>query len=225
MEIRTITIVSSKAQKRKDIETAATTLGELKNDLNEAGIDYDGMTFYEGLTKTELKTDSSLLPKDVERGGKITNHLVVMLTEPQKKVKNGTMNRMEAYAYIKKHNLQAAVQSQFGDNFTRCKTPDLVSFCEKHGKNSAKGASPAKVSNRKATPVATKPVNKKPTKPVPEDHTQELACKCDGKIICHECLVKLLVAKGIISSAEAYGESADTHYTDAEIQEMFRGIK
>ena len=58
MEARKITVVQTKNQKKSVIMSAATTLGELKADLRSNGIDYDGMTFFEGTSKTELKTDA-----------------------------------------------------------------------------------------------------------------------------------------------------------------------
>ena len=48
MEARKITIVSTKTQKKSVIMSGAETLGELKNDLRNAGIDFEDMTFYEG---------------------------------------------------------------------------------------------------------------------------------------------------------------------------------
>ena len=55
MEARRITVVSTKNQTKKVIMSSAETLAELKADLRQNGIDYSGMTFYEGLSKTELK--------------------------------------------------------------------------------------------------------------------------------------------------------------------------
>ena len=97
METRKITVVSTREQKRSTIMSAATTLGELKADLNNAGINYSDMTFYEGLTKTELVNDESLLPTNVPYKGQITNELVFMLTNMNKKIKSGAMTRAEAY--------------------------------------------------------------------------------------------------------------------------------
>lgn len=90
MEVRNVIIVSNAANRRYTLETAAETLGQLKADMREAHIDYDGMTFMEGLTKTELLNDSSLLPRDVVRGEGTTNELVFLLTVANKKIKSGT---------------------------------------------------------------------------------------------------------------------------------------
>lgn len=136
MEARKITVVSTKTQKKGVIMSGAETLGELKKDFREAGIDYEGMTFYEGTSKTELKTDESVLPKDVPYTNrttgetKNTNELVFMLTNTNKKIKSGAMTRTEAYDAIKAKGLQAECQKRFGRNFTMCKTSDLVSLIE-----------------------------------------------------------------------------------------------
>lgn len=136
MEARKITVVSTKTQKKSVITSGAETLGELKKDFREAGIDYEDMTFYEGTSKTELKTDESVLPKDVPYTNrttgetKNTNELVFMLTNTNKKIKSGAMTRTEAYDAIKAKGLQAECQKRFGRNFTMCKTSDLVSLIE-----------------------------------------------------------------------------------------------
>lgn len=136
MEARKITVVSTKTQKKSVIMSGAETLGELKKDFREAGIDYEGMTFYEGTSKTELKTDESVLPKDVPYTNrttgetKNTNELVFMLTNTNKKIKSGAMTRAEVYDAIKAKGLQAECQKRFGRNFTMCKTSDLVSLIE-----------------------------------------------------------------------------------------------
>jgi len=62
MEKREIIVANTKTQKRTKIESAATTLGELKADMRSAGIEYDGMTFTEGISKTQLVEDNSQLP-------------------------------------------------------------------------------------------------------------------------------------------------------------------
>lgn len=136
MKARKITVVSTKTQKKSVIMSGAETLGELKKDFREAGIDYGGMTFYEGTSKTELKTDESVLPKDVPYTNrttgetKNTNELVFMLTNTNKKIKSGAMTRTGAYDAIRAKGLQAECQKRFGRNFTMCKTSDLVSLIE-----------------------------------------------------------------------------------------------
>lgn len=131
METRKIVIVSTKTQKKSVIMSAATTLAELKTDLEQNDIDYEGMTFYEGISKVELKDDNSLLPHDVPHKGKTTNELVFMLTNTNKKIKSGAcMTRSEIYAAIKNGNLQKECIKRFGKNFTMCKTDDLLTLID-----------------------------------------------------------------------------------------------
>ena len=129
MEARKITIVSTRNQKKSVIMSAATTLAELKADLRQNGIDYTGMTFYEGTSKVELKDDASVLPHDVPYKGQTTNELVFMLTNTNKKIKSGAdMSRADAYAAIKANGLQEECVKRFGKNFTMCKTADLITL-------------------------------------------------------------------------------------------------
>lgn len=124
MENRIITIVSTANSSKVEIETNATTLGELKNALRSAGVDYEGMTFYEGLTKTELIDDASVLPHDVIRNGEPTNNLVFMLTNTNKKIRSGA-DRTELYQIIKNNGLSEVCKQKFGKNFTLCTTSEL----------------------------------------------------------------------------------------------------
>ena len=89
MQERKITVVSTRNQKKSVIMSAATTLAELKADLRQNGIDYEGMTFYVGTSKVELKDDNSVLPHDVPYKGQTTNELVFMLTNTNKKIRSG----------------------------------------------------------------------------------------------------------------------------------------
>ena len=132
METRKITIVSTRNQSKKVIMSSATTLAELKSDLRQNDIDYDGMSFFEGTSKVELKNDESVLPHDVPWKGTVTNELVFMLTNTNKKIKSGAMSRMEVYAEIKKMGLQDACLKKFGKNFTKCKTVELIALVEEN---------------------------------------------------------------------------------------------
>ena len=158
MEARKITVVQTKNQKKSVIMSAATTLAELKSDLRANGIDYDGMTFFEGTSKVELKNDASVLPHDVPYKGTVTNELVFMLTNTNKKIRSGaTMSRAEAYSAIKSMGLQDACVKKFGKNFTMCKTADLIVLVQS---NSASKPTPvvpkaeAKKGEKVETPVA-----------------------------------------------------------------------
>jgi len=148
MEARNITIVSTRDQSKHVINTDATTLRELKAALSASGVDYDGMTFYEGLSHTELLTDDSVLPHDVPYKGEITNELVFMLTNPNKKIKSGA-NLSEArkalYDAIEELGLKDACVTTYGRNFTQCKNSELMSLVENAQEKLAEGNSKSNV--------------------------------------------------------------------------------
>ena len=126
METRKITVISNKGQYKKVMNSAASTLGELKADMAAVGIDYDGMSFLEGLTRTELIDDASQLPTNVNYRGTVTNDLVFYLTATNKKIKSG-MTRQEAYARLdERPELKDVVKDTFGRNFTQVSTDNLV---------------------------------------------------------------------------------------------------
>lgn len=127
MEFRKVTIIDNKTQSQKVIQaSAATTLGELKREMREAGIEYEGMTFFEGHLRAELKDDASILPTNIPYKGQVVNDLIFLLTAPEKKIKSGAMSRAEAYNAIKARGLQDECVKRFGKNFTMCKTQDLI---------------------------------------------------------------------------------------------------
>lgn len=129
MEARTITVYSTKTNVKTTIMSTAETLGELKNELRANGVDFADMTFFEGVSRTELVDDNSALPKDIMYKGTRTNNLAFMLTNSNKKIKSGALedtSRANVYAYIKEYELQEMVKSSLGKNYTQCKTEDLV---------------------------------------------------------------------------------------------------
>lgn len=134
---REILIANTKTQKRSKVTTSVTTLGELKADLRAAGIDYLGMTFTEGISKTQLLDDATQLPQNVMYKGQPTNNLVILLTNTKKNIASGAMSRKEVYQTIKDNNLQEAVKEEFGRNFTQVPTSDLLVFIAQNGVSEA----------------------------------------------------------------------------------------
>lgn len=133
MEARNITIVTTQNQNKYVVNTDATTLRELKSALAAHDISYDGMTFYEGLSHTELLTDDSVLPHDVPYKGNITNELVFMLTTPNKKIKSGAVlpeTRQALYDTLEEMGLKEEVANRYGKNFTQCKNSELMAVIE-----------------------------------------------------------------------------------------------
>lgn len=131
MEARTITVYSTKTNVKTTIMSTAETLGELKTELRANGVDYADMTFFEGVSRTELVDDNSALPKDIMYKGTRTNNLAFMLTNSNKKIKSGALedtSRANVYTCIKEYGLQERVKEVLGKNYTQCKTEDLLTI-------------------------------------------------------------------------------------------------
>lgn len=166
MEFRKVTIINNKTQSQKVIQaSSATTLGELKREMREAGIEFEGMTFFEGHLRAELKDDASILPTNIPYKGQVVNDLTFLLTAPEKKIKSGAMSRSEAYNAIKARGLQDECVKRFGKNFTMCKTQDLIDLL------SEGSSKPAPVKEKKEVVVeekATKDVEISKESSIPE---------------------------------------------------------
>lgn len=220
METRKITIVATREQKKYVIDSAAATLGELKADLDNVGINYDDMTFMEGLTRTEILRDDSILPHDVERVNRetgetyVTNELVFMLTNTAKKISSGVVcaDRKSCYSYIKEHGMQDAIQRTFGKNFTQVKTEDLILFIKNL-------VAPAQVT----APEHTECVDLKARKAIKmlcealfeydEYAFDEVSSEINGMFAEQHCLC---------TSKE---DKCNSPYSDDEINSMFAGLK
>lgn len=217
MEARKITVVSTRNQKKSVIMSAATTLAELKDDLRQNGIDYDGMTFYEGTSKTELKTDLSVLPHDVPYKGTTTNELVFMLTNTNKKIRSGAggaIKRKEVYDKITELGLQDECKRKFGRNFTQCATADLISLVEKAGKKAApapapEAENPAECVDTKARAAISRLAEMLyDNGSIEYDEKDEILDILGGKV-------------EVDSPSEDYKPSSASPYSDDEIDRMF----
>lgn len=231
MEARKITVVQTKNQKKSVIMSAATTLAELKSDLRANGIDYDGMTFFEGTSKVELKNDASVLPHDVPYKGIVTNELVFMLTNTNKKIRSGAMSRTEAYNAIKCMGLQSACVKKFGKNFTICKTADLIALVQDSGalkpapkaeakaetKNEERVEVPASNGGEYVDIVARAAINK--LVEILEDNGTIEDCE-------KEEVLGILGGEVTVSAAssEKYKPKSASPYSDDEIDDMFAGM-
>mgnify|MGYP007038179205 CR=1 FL=1 len=132
---RQITIANTRTQKRDRFESEATTLGELKRELDARGIDYTDMSFTEGISKTMLVSDSSVLPSNLEFKGQITNDLVILLTNTEKKIASGVISfasRSDVYDYIKTNKLQEGIHNAFGKPYSSVSTDDLKSWINRN---------------------------------------------------------------------------------------------
>lgn len=227
MEARNITVVNTRTQTRIDFTSTAETLGELKKDFTANGIDYADMAFYEGISKATFEDDAAILPTNLPWKGKRTNDLSFMLTEKRNKIKNGAVStRTEAYNYVKENNLQKEVEAKYGDNFTRCKTAQLVEFCNNHAQPKAAPAKKAPKTAKKVVKVEKKVVAKKAAEAVvckAKKAVKEVVASCGDK------LANLLVAKGYISAKEAQTGKPDAmtsaNLSKKDIDEMFKNVR
>nr|DAG93584.1 MAG TPA: hypothetical protein [Crassvirales sp.] len=224
MEFRKVTIINNKTQSQKVIQaSAATTLGELKREMREAGIEYEGMTFFEGHLRAELKDDASILPTNIPYKGQVVNDLTFLLTAPEKKIKSGAMSRAEAYNAIKARGLQDECVKRFGKNFTMCKTQDLIDLL-------GEGGAPAK--EEKKGVVKEKPAKKEVAKePVKEEKVVEAAASSEGNVAgALEILLEDLYGSDVIEEGtydramavlKGTTYSAPEKMSKAEINKMF----
>lgn len=82
-------IVDSRTQTVFDLESNATTLGELKQELIDRGYNLNNCIFQEGKTKTEFKSDDALLPTNVSYRGTVTNDLIFRISVSKGKIDSG----------------------------------------------------------------------------------------------------------------------------------------
>lgn len=218
METRKIAIANNKTQRRYTIETNAETLGQLKTQMLAQGIDFEGMTFMEGLSKTQLLTDDSLLPTNVMFHGQPTNNLVMLLTNPNKQIASGAISRKEAYEAIKVNNLQEAVKQEFGRNFTQVPTADLEEFLESQ-------ASPA--------PVCPEVLPQEEEKPsLPDVKTAPHAATVEWFYTGIKSMVKdnllyiddVIVLANLLTDLAMYLNETRPEVTDSDIDDMMRSL-
>ena len=234
MEKRKITVIPTKTHKTQVIESAATTLAELKADLTKAGIDYTDCTFFEGLTKIELKNDATILPHDVPYKGTTTNNLVFMITNASKKIRSGAgLDRKAIIEEIKAKNLTEVVKKTYGKNYTNCKTEALQEILNKEVTSTAADAS---------TPTAKAAPVKKEVPNMPVTKTLDLSnyvTKAELREVI-ESLLKEMEKEGVdyvedvdidniaiigkVSSSNSKEEKSDSPYSSDELDDMFKGM-
>lgn len=185
--MRKITVLVESTQSKHVLQSNATTLGELKNELRDKNISFNSDdVFKEGMSKTVLTTDESILPSNIPWRGEVTNDLIFMITAPQKKIKSGAMTRAEVYAEVKRLKLQDTISKKMGKNFTQCSTATLLTFIDEASKNSCKAKTPAPVAKDK----------KVKSNPTPEVVESVTFCALKE-------LIAMMVNEGVLSEANA----------------------
>ena len=215
---REILIANTKTQKRSKVTTSATTLGELQADLRAAGIDYNGMTFTEGISKTQLLDDATQLPQNVMYKGQPTNNLVILLTNTKKNITSGIMSRKEVYQAIKDNNLQDAVKEEFGRNFTQVPTSDLLVFLAQDGNAEVTETLDDKPTDTENNDIIASEVEEKET---PDTEDEDLPnyvddiitdTRVDSTVNSLYVHIAMLVDNEVLSVADLEELSADIEY-------------
>ena len=224
METRKITIISTKNHSTKVINSAATTLGELKTDLDNAGIGYTDCTFFEGLTKTELKNNDAILPHDVPYKGTITNNLVFMITNASKKIKSGA-DRKSIIAEIKAKNLTEVVKNTYGKNYTNCKTEDLEKILSMNNTSTPKEA-PAKKEVPNNPAMKTTDLSNYVTKAELRKVIESLLKEMENAEVDYveDVDIDNISIIGDISSNNSEEEKSDSPYSSNELDDMFKDM-
>ena len=226
MEKRKITVIPTKTHKTQVIESAATTLAELKADLTKAGIDYTDCTFFEGLTKIELKNDAAILPHDVPYKGTTTNNLVFMITNASKKIRSGAkLDRKAIIEEIKDKNLTEVVKKTYGKNYTNCKTEDLEKILSMNNTSVPKEAPAKKEAPSKPAMKTTNSSNyvtKAELREVIESLLKEME---DAYVDCVEDVdIDNIAIIGKVSSSNSEEEKSDSPYSSNELDDMFKDM-
>lgn len=224
METRKITIISTKNHSTKVINSAATTLGELKTDLDNAGIGYTDCTFFEGLTKTELKNNNAILPHDVPYKGTITNNLVFMITNASKKIKSG-IDRKSIIAEIKAKNLTEVVKNTYGKNYTNCKTEDLEKILSMNNTSTPKEA-PAKKEAPSKPAINTTDLSNYVTKAELKEVIESLLKEMENAEVDYVENVDIdnISIIGNVSSSNSEEKKSDSPYSSNELDDMFKDM-
>lgn len=233
---RKIIIVDSASNSQTPITTDATTFGQLKAAVRAAGINIEGKDWLEGLTKSQPMSDDALLPTNVNYKGQVTNNLVYMLTNTNKKTKSGAMSYTEMKSYIKNKGLAAEFQSKYGKNYTQGKTSEFQEFIAAH---SAPASQPAKPAEKPAeAPKAEQTVEAPSTEaqaPTTEGKTEVdykeryesivYAMACFLSAIDEETGIAINKVVEEMAEKEAKSIPVDMNFTGSDISSMFAGIK
>lgn len=118
--VRKVTVYSTKGQKRTELNTSATTWGELRQEVVSAGYDMDSLTALENVNRTTLEHSGATLPS-----GEFT-----LFLKPQK-TKSGAYYEDLSFSELRNVMLNSTgckdyMENKYGKNWTRLSTEELV---------------------------------------------------------------------------------------------------
>ena len=129
MEARTIWILDRATNTHVKIITDATTFGELKQAAKAAGVRYEGKDWLERISQQSPLSDESILPTNLPWQGKVTNDLVFVLTDTNKKIKSG-LGRNEILEKVRDLGLQQELKLKYGKPYTNINNDVLLKEVE-----------------------------------------------------------------------------------------------
>lgn len=129
MEARTIWILDRATNTHVKIITDATTFGELKQAAKAAGVRYEGKDWLERISQQSPLSDESILPTNLPWQGKVTNDLVFVLTDTNKKIKSG-LGRSEILEKVRDLGLQQELKLKYGKPYTNISNDTLLKEVE-----------------------------------------------------------------------------------------------
>ena len=129
MEARTIWILDRATNTHVKIITDATTFGELKQAAKAAGVRYEGKDWLERISQQSPLSDESILPTNLPWQGKVTNDLVFVLTDTNKKIKSG-LGRNEILEKVRDLGLQQELKLKYGKPYTNISNDILLKEVE-----------------------------------------------------------------------------------------------
>ena len=129
MEARTIWILDRATNTHVKIITDATTFGELKQAAKAAGVRYEGKDWLERISQQSPLSDESILPTNLPWQGKVTNDLVFVLTDTNKKIKSG-LGRNEILEKVRDLGLQQELKLKYGKPYTNISNNVLLKEVE-----------------------------------------------------------------------------------------------
>ena len=129
MEAKTIWILDRATNTHVKIITDATTFGELKQAAKAAGVRYEGKDWLERISQQSPLSDESILPTNLPWQGKVTNDLVFVLTDTNKKIKSG-LGRNEVLEKVRDLGLQQELKLKYGKPYTNISNDVLLKEVE-----------------------------------------------------------------------------------------------
>ena len=129
MEARTIWVLDRATNTHVKIITDATTFGELKQAAKAAGVHYEGKDWLERISQQSPLSDESILPTNLPWQGKVTNDLVFVLTDTNKKIKSG-LGRNEILEKVRDLGLQQELKLKYGKPYTNISNDTLLKEVE-----------------------------------------------------------------------------------------------